>query len=245
MGTANTEPLSRWPLSSAAALGIHVALFVAALRVPPPTAANEPTAAPVEVDLVRETPSPEPPAPAPVESPPLPVSKATEPLAPAPRPAEATKVLTQSPAAPIDLTGDAFATGESQVLTYGQVSAAGVGTAVTFSPQAKVGGSPGGTGTLPARDMSRAPTLRGGSNWDCPFPREADAAQIDQAVVKIIVTVSAAGRPLRVDTVSDPGFGFAGAAKACAQRRTYEPGTDSAGAPLVASTPPITVRFTR
>jgi protein TonB len=224
-----------------------------------------------EVDIARppsradspKPPEPEPPAPEPEpapKAPPPPAAKAEkapkeEPYDSPPPPSQAAKVMT-APAKddePEDLTKEGFVSGDGTGPGYGRVSAAGTGTAPTWNPHAAVGGTPGGTGTgAPAPppapsgpDLSKPPGLVGSTSWNCAFPPEADADQIDQAVVSILVTVRPDGTPTSVRVTSDPGHGFGRAARACALGRRFTPGTDRSGTPVTATTPPITVRFTR
>ncbi|MRG96460.1 hypothetical protein GF068_31725 [Polyangium spumosum] len=81
--------------------------------------------------------------------------------------------------------------------------------------------------------------------WDCPFPKAADAAEIDEATVVLTVAVSAEGAAEWVQIKSDPGHGFGMAAAQCAMLRRYAPGRDDEGRPKAAVTPPIRVRFMR
>jgi hypothetical protein len=81
--------------------------------------------------------------------------------------------------------------------------------------------------------------------WACEFPQEADEAHKDEVSVQIRVKVGADGLAKEA-TVSgiDPGYGFGGAAVACALRQHYAPALDSEGCPI-AGTTDIWVRFTR
>ncbi len=117
-------------------------------------------------------------------------------------------------------------------------------------PGGVMGGVPGGVGgvlggALPSPPPSPKAALAGSSAWTCPFPPEADAAKVDSAVVTLVVTVSATGKPIKVMVVQDPGSGFGRAARSCALARTYKPAVDDQGKPIESSTPPIRVRFTR
>jgi protein TonB len=204
-------------------------------------------------------PEPEPePAPVVAPAPKAPPPPETDPYEPPPAPAQAAKVLT-APEDPgeekiEDLTDQGFVSGDGTGPGYGQVSAAGTGTVPTFSPHAKVGGVPGGKGTgapqappppPPGPDLSRSPTIAGSTSWNCPFPPEADAEQIDQAVVVLVVTVRPDGTALSAKVVSNPGYGFGEAARICALGRRYTPGLDKMGTPITATMPPVKVRFSR
>jgi protein TonB len=150
------------------------------------------------------------------------------------------------------MTDKGFVSGDGTGPGFGQVSAQGTASAPTWSPHAKVGGTPGGTGTGPVApppppevDRSKPPSLLGGTSWNCPFPPEADTDQVDQAIATIVVTVRPDGTPQSVKVVSDPGHGFGRAARLCALGRRYNAGLDRAGAATTSTTPPIKVRFTR
>jgi len=212
-----------------------------------------PRAQPREEEKVPEPPPPEP----------EPVPPAPKQAAPPkdddpyknlpPPPAKAAEILTrkENPDDPVDLTDRGTVTGDGGVLG-GQQSGWGQGDRLTTSPLAALTGVPGGQATAiappppppPAEDRSRAVGLAGGSTWNCPFPPEADAEQIDQAVVTVQVTVKPDGSALAATVVSDPGHGFGRAARICALARRYTPAQDRAGTPVLSSTP-VNVRFSR
>lgn len=220
------------------------------LTPPKPQEAPKPEEPP---KVAEPEPAPKPVAPPPTNAPP----PKADPYEPPPAAAEAAKILTREadPDEILDMTDRGIASGEGQGVGYGQVAGAGTGKTATFDPNAKVGGTPGGRGTgAPAPpappaaagpDRSAPPGLVGSTSWSCPFPPEADADQIDQANVVIMVTVRPDGSPLSVKIVNDPGHGFGRAARMCALGRRYTPGQDRSGAALTATTPPIRVNFTR
>lgn len=199
-------------------------------------------------------PEPPPPEPEPEKAPPPPPPQAGEPPPPPPAPAEAGKVLTSDPDpdAPVDLTGDGFVTGNGE-FRGGITSASGTSKNAVRNVAATPTGVPGGTGTAPApvvkapeKDLSQAASPMGGGSWsDCGFPSEADLDGVDLGVVKMVVTVNTDGRAKAVTILADPGSGFGNHARQCAMRRTFKPALDKAGQPIVGSTPPFTVRFTR
>jgi protein TonB len=86
--------------------------------------------------------------------------------------------------------------------------------------------------------------LVGGTTWNCPFPPEADAEEINHAVVTVQVTVRPDGSALTATVVTDPGHGFGRAARLCALGRRYQPALDRTGAAIVSSAP-INVHFNR
>jgi protein TonB len=215
-----------------------------------------------DVDMVKlkaEPPKPEPPKPEDKPDPeqPTPAPRDVAPAnAPPPPPAQAGKVLTAAadPNEPVDLTGNTFVQGEGKEYIGGVTAAAGTGTAVTYNPAAKVGGTPGGTGTGPVSsapkaeagpDKSRPPGISGGSWSSCDFPPEADQDQVDYAVVVVVVTVRVDGSAMSVKVMSDPGHGFGRAARMCALSKRYTAAMDRDGNPAVGTTPPIHVTFTR
>jgi protein TonB len=197
---------------------------------------------------------PEPPAPAPAPAPKAVQKPKDDPYdQPPPTPAQAAKVLVakEDPDEVKDLTSNTIVTGEGSVVG-GQQSAAGKGDRVTMSPSASLKGVPGGTGTgtaapaapPPGPDLSKPLGLSGGTSWNCPFPPEADADQIDQAVVTVQVTVRPDGSALSASVISDPGHGFGRAARICALGKRYAAALDRTGTPILSSAP-VTVRFNR
>lgn len=201
----------------------------------------------------EKLPEPEPePEPAPKPAPKAIAPKDDDPYKnlPPPAPAQAAKVLVakEDPDEPKDLTGNTVVTGEGTA-TYGQQSADGKGDKPTMARNASLQGQPGGKGTgdKPAasgEDRSRPIGLVGGASWNCPFPPEADAEQIDQAVVTVQVTVRPDGSALSASVVVDPGHGFGRAARVCALAKRYTPALDRAGNPVLSSHP-VNVRFNR
>jgi len=214
-----------------------------------------------EVEMVNAPPPPPPPEKPPAE----PEPEAPKPLAAAPKsasqdepppaPAQAGKILTQepNPDEPVDLTGQGFVIGNAETYAGGVTANTGTSKAPVRNFNAVPGGVPGGTGTkpgptaLPATDLSRSASILGGANteWDCPFPPEADAEQIDFQRVQIVVAVRPDGTPQDVRVLGDPGHGFGRAARQCAMRQRYSPALDREGRPVLSSSPPIWVKFNR
>ncbi|MCA9595773.1 MAG: hypothetical protein KC776_20805 [Myxococcales bacterium] len=81
--------------------------------------------------------------------------------------------------------------------------------------------------------------------WSCPFPSEADTFEVHFARVLITVTVNDEGRALGAAVLSDPGFGFGTAARACALHQRYGIARDTHGRPRTGTTAPFYVTFTR
>jgi protein TonB len=66
-------------------------------------------------------------------------------------------------------------------------------------------------------------------DWRCPFPPEADTAQVDEALVTLDITVRPDGTPAAVRIVSDPGNGFGRMAYQCAMRQRFVTALDPDG----------------
>lgn len=215
-----------------------------------------------DIEIPKEKPKveqkePDPPAPEPVEAPKAAVVKAPAPKdddpykdLPPPAPAEAGKVLVQKddPDEIKDMTGDTVVTGNGSA-TYGMQSASGKGDTPTMAANASLAGVPGGRGTgaapaapPPSVDCSRP--IGPPSSNHCPFPPEADADEINQALVTVQITVRPDGTASSATILSDPGHGFGRAARACALAWRYQPAWDRSCNPILSSRP-VAVRFTR
>jgi protein TonB len=256
-----------FPAAVALALLLHGAALAGArgLRHPAPATPARAEAI-IQVEPLAEAPPPRAPetlaapapvpaaAPAPLRAAPGAPKPSEDPYDAPPSPARAAKALVREDDRVEERSANTVATGDGAA-THGQQSGQGKGEVPTADPRAGLDGQPGGTGSGPATpkgavappapDRSRAPGLVGGSSWRCPFPPEADAEQIDEAVVTIGVTVAPAGVPVSVRVIGDPGHGFGRAARSCALARQYAPGLDRTGAAVTAVTPPIAVHFSR
>lgn len=201
-----------------------------------------------------------PPAPAPV---PEPIAETPRPE-PQPRSAARPSSAANAKAAPVaaqagkTLTaaddGDQLADftlvqGEGSAYVGGTTSSIGTSNRAVHGPVAPNANLPGtrnpGPPTIqsgPDRSRSATPT---GSAWDCSklFPSDPQAG--DYATVLIAVSLSADGAPKRVALLRDPGHGFGAAAIQCAMRQRYNVALDRQGNAVAATTPPITVRFSR
>lgn len=204
--------------------------------------------------------APEPPKPEPVPEP-APTSSPTEaavrnsPARPQaaralPAAAQAGKTLTaadDSDAAMADFT---MVQGEGTNYIGGTTSAVGTATAPVRGAASTAGASPRkpeaalGSAAMAGPDRARSASPEG-TAWDCSrlYPADPDAG--DYATVLIAVSLQADGRPKSVALLRDPGHGFGAAAIRCAMGQRYRPALDRQGAPIAATTPPITVRFTR
>jgi periplasmic protein TonB len=190
-----------------------------------------------------------PPKPPPVETPPAPrvaepairehVHTAAAHHAPA-APAQAGQIAAAS-TSPVDFTGSAFVVGSGPSYAGGTTTNSG-----TNRKPATGAVAPNGTGTGDGAARSRArPVSLDQAAWNCPWPAEADARQVDQETVVLRVSVGVDGRAERVDVLEDPGFGFGRAARQCALSTRFGPARDPAGDPIAALSPPIRVHFYR
>jgi protein TonB len=161
-------------------------------------------------------------------------------------------VLTQEPRPdePIDLTGNTFVQGNADMYAGGFTTSNGT-SATAVRALASPTGVPGGTGapqSPPAAqkvDRSHRASLGGGSDWNCPFPPEADTAQVDEAYVTLQVDVRPDGNPSAVRVMSDPGNGFGREARRCALGKRFSPELDVDGNPIAGTTKPFRVHFSR
>ena len=155
-------------------------------------------------------------------------------------PAQAGQIAAASQA-PLDFTGSAFVVGSGPSYAGGSTTASGTSRAPATGAVAPAGHGDG----LAARSKAR-PVSIDQASWNCPWPAEADARQVDQETVVLRVSVRADGRVDRVDVLQDPGFGFGRAARDCAlASRAFTPALDADGAPVAAPSPPIRVHFYR
>jgi periplasmic protein TonB len=145
----------------------------------------------------------------------------------------------------VDLTSATFATGHASAFPGGETAGAGRSTAPVAGAVDLVGRATDRDATgggAPGR--ARAVRLAAGT-WACPWPVQADSAQIDAQTVVIRVRVRPGGGVDDVEVVSDPGAGFGAAAAACARQTRFEPARDASGLSVAAWSPPIRVHFFR
>ena len=207
-----------------------------------------------EIEVLKEElpPPPPPPVAEPVNKPDPAPARLTPHEAPPPPPAQAAKVLTAEtkPDEPLDLTGNTIVTGNADQFAGGFTTSNGTNpNAVHTAPSPT--GVPGGTGTPQAApppptaiDHTRSASLSGGAQWSCPFPPEADTAQVDEAFVSLQVDVRPDGTPTSVAVLQDPGNGFGREARRCAMQKHYQNALDHDGN-AVAGTWKARVHFSR
>jgi periplasmic protein TonB len=159
-----------------------------------------------------------------------------------PPPAEAGAIVAQEASGPVDLTADTFVTGTANEYAGGATTSKGVSANAVRTGDLDPGAPRAARGAAP--DLSRTVSLEEQS-WSCPWPRAADAEQIDEQTVVIRVVVRPDGTAESAEVVVDAGRGFGPAAIACAMRTRFAPAHDREGAPVRSRSPPINVRFTR
>ncbi len=158
--------------------------------------------------------------------------------------AEAATVVAQQPdpGAPVDLTADAVVTGTATAYAGGATTPGGTSpSAVPLQPSAEAQGP----ALPPAAPDGSSPVSLESERWSCPWPREADAQQIDEQTVVLRVVVKPDGTAEAATVLTDPGHGFGPAAGACAMRTRFTPASDRRGVRVRSTSPPIRVRFTR
>jgi periplasmic protein TonB len=150
--------------------------------------------------------------------------------APPPAAAQAGKVMAAADEV-VDF-GETIVSGHGPNYAGGVTESGGTAQHAVRDVRARAGGVEGGTGTALQGDKSRAPQLAGGFRWDdCPFPPEADDAELNHAVVTLRVEVGLNGEVTSVRVVSDPGHGFGREMRRCAGTKRWMPGLDRAGRP--------------
>lgn len=235
------------------AAGLTLATWVAWLHTVRGVGADKPE----EIEVLKDEAPPPPPPPLaepepeakPVAAPP----RAAAAPPPPPTPAQAAKVLAQEPDPndPVDLTGNTIVQGNADAYAGGFTAGNGTNQNAAHTMPSP-SGVPGGTGPVqqaaappPAPDRSRIASLGGGGEWSCPFPPEADTAQVDEAYVTLQVEVKADGSPGSVRVVSDPGNGFGREARRCAMGKRYATAQDHDGNPIAGTTNQFRVHFSR
>jgi protein TonB len=153
-------------------------------------------------------------------------------------PAQAGKLAAAS-SEPVDFTGAAFIVGSGTSYAGGTTTSSGTNRNAVLGAVVS-----SGTGAS-IRQIRSRPVALDQSAWNCPWPAEADAEQVNEQTVVLRADVRSDGRADRVDVLSDPGFGFGVAARLCALRTRFEPARDGAGQPIAAQSPPIRVHFFR
>jgi periplasmic protein TonB len=207
--------------------------------------------APEEIEVLREeAPAPPPPTPPEPEVKPEHIARPVVAPAPPPQPAQAAKVLAQEPDPnePVDLTGNTIVMGNADSYAGGMTSSNGTSTTAVrglTSPNGVPNAAPVvAPSPPPGPDRTRPAGLAGGSEWNAPFPPEADTVQIDEAYVTLQIEVRPDGTPGSVNVIKEPGNGFGREARRYAMTQRFQPALDRAGNPI-ASTFVVKVHFSR
>lgn len=243
------------------ATGVSVALHAVWLvREANASLANQPAKSELtfEAEVLQRVPEPPKPEPIPEPSPTSsPAAAAVRTLSARPQaaralpaPAQAGKTLTAAEDADTSLADFTMVQGEGTSYIGGTTSAIGTAMAPVRGAANGSGASPRspeaalGSAVVKGPDRTRSAGPEG-TAWDCSrlYPADPDAG--DYATVLIAVSLEADGRPKRVALLRDPGHGFGAAAIRCAMGQRYRPALDNKGDPIAATTPPITVRFSR
>lgn len=199
----------------------------------------------VDVDLARPQTPPPKPVPHEVERPATPSGAPRAQRAQASQPsAAAARVVTRNDM--VDLTGDGFVEGTSDAYSGGTTTGSGTPSeAATLAPATSTAAPPA-RARIPAEDqgpdLSRPASVIGNTEWNCPFPPEADA--IDDAVVKLRVEISENGIASGASVLHEPGQGFGREARRCALGRRWKPALNRAGTAIPGSVV-MTVHFVR
>ena len=255
LGVPSPERRRRLLIAALATLGAHASLWVWAQRAERSTDSPAQSTANVDAELSYDIePAQPPPSPAaepktqdPEKSATLPKLRTTSRSHTAVKPppaAQAGAVIAQEPSsgAPADLTGETFIIGTANAYAGGVTASTGANTAAVRTREVDAS-SPSVTHAAGPDHSSKLALEE--QTWSCPWPREAEAEQIDEQTVVIRVIVGAAGHAESVTIVSDPGHGFGQAAATCALRTRFTPARDRDGKPARTQSPPIRVRFTR
>jgi protein TonB len=241
----------RWLLGGAFAVagGVHAAFALGAFGGGPVEIARaRPPREVMRIDHVVDLAPPPPPpaparvsrapkeaAPAPADPPPTPPS-----AAPPPAPAQAGAVVAAADDAQQAVEFADIVTGDGPAFAGGITATDGTSGKAVHDPHAVRGGTPGGRGTSLARSVG-APA----HDWSCPWPSEAEELALDEEIVVLKVVVRADGGDNQVDVATDPGHGFGRVARECARAYRFPPALDDGGHPILATSPPIRVTFTR
>jgi TonB family protein len=158
----------------------------------------------------------------------------------------------RDPNEPVDLSGDTIVQGNAETYAGGFTTAGGTNpNAVRSAPVAT--GARTQAGPAPTRvqlpssgpDRSRSASVGGaGTEWNVPFPPEADSAQIDDGLVWLQVDVNVDGTASAVRVISESSAGFGREAKRYALRWRFAPALDHDGTPI-AATIKFKVKFSR
>jgi outer membrane biosynthesis protein TonB len=244
----DTDTVTAWLGYTVGAVALFLGIIVgarvtAAMLAKMDAGAQAPVAAPQEIE-VEEAPPPPPPPPAPEETaqpePAPPVAKAAPKEAPPPAaaPAQAARVLAQAPDPnePVDLTGNTIVQGNADTYAGGTTAANGTSNRAVRNVVTSPIGVPGGTGAPTAAPPSGPDRSRkagvAASDWNAPFPPEADTAQIDEAYVTLQIDVKPDGTAAAVRIIQDPGNGFGREARRFALSQTYKTQLDHDGNPI-------------
>jgi protein TonB len=249
---APRAPQQRWLLAGLLAVAMHIGLLIVALESEPTLefwASDLATRVHGELSRLHEVPlepatHPHEPEPTPEVRPPTaeprpPTTDNRQPTTahrqPTAEPAAAAEVVSAQNV-PADFTGSTIVTGTASLYAGGVTTSSGKNT--TAVP-------PGSLISKEAAPSSAKAVEPANADWGCPWPAEAERADVNEESATVRVVVGPDGVPVSVRVLRDPGFGFGAAAAACAMREHYNPARDAAGHPVQAESAPIRVTFSR
>jgi periplasmic protein TonB len=199
----------------------------------------------VDLDKPKPKDPDKPPPPPPPDRDQAPVAAAEH---PASAPAQAGRIIAADPGAPADFSAGSFVQGNADMYAGGATAPAGANTSAVDPRENEPPPRPVAASKPPpaprAPDRSR-PVGMPEQNWNCAWPHEADAEDVDRQIAVVAVTVDEDGRVASAHVVSDPGHGFGRAAVGCARNVRFTPALDRDGHPVRAESPPIRVHFSR
>lgn len=188
----------------------------------------------------------EPPPPPPPALPQVPTparSLAPTPHAPedVPTPAAQAAELVAASHDSVDLTDQVFVEGGASSYAGGATAPGGTSSQAVTGPVAlNQAITPGAS----QPSLASGVALRD-EDWTCPWPEEADDAEIDEQLTVVRVVVRADGSAESARAISGTEHGFGRAAVDCAMEHRYVPARDRNGASIRAESAPVHVTFTR
>ncbi len=195
----------------------------------------------VVVTRVQYAPPPPEPAPPTTAPPAAPAAHAPRPSTAPAAPAQAAPLVGASPDT-VDLSGTVFVEGSASSYAGGATTSTGTGT-----HEAAPNAQSGGTGDQAPNDTpSRASGVALlNDDWNCPWPEEADDAEIDEQLTVVRVVVRADGSAESARALSGAEHGFGRAAVACAMAHRFAPARNAEGLAIRAESASVRVTFTR
>lgn len=196
----------------------------------------------VVVERIHYEPPPPPPPALPAVAPPA-RAEAITPRAPdeAPTPAAQAAQLVAASHDSVDLSDQVFVEGSASSYAGGATAPGGTASQAVTGPLAI---NQAATTSTTQHSLASGVALRD-EDWTCPWPEEADDAEIDEQLTVVRVVVRADGTAESARAISGTEHGFGRAAVDCAMEHRYVPARDRDGASIRAESAPVHVTFTR